>query len=62
MKILINLFGGLVVSMAVIILASLEALVAFLSLRVNWSLVLVLGLSAVFISTFVKRKRYDRHG
>lgn len=63
MKLLVNLFGSLVVSVAIMILASAEALIDFLILRVNWSLIFVLAFAALIIFTLLKKaKTYKGNG
>lgn len=60
MKLLINIFGGLVLSIPVLALASIEKLVDMVAIQVNWSLGVVLFLSALIISTLVKKEKNDQ--
>lgn len=63
MKLLINIFGSLVMTVAILALMSVGALVEYLALHVNWPLVFVLAFSALILVTFLKkRKTYNDHG
>ncbi|MET7253434.1 hypothetical protein [Dyadobacter fermentans] len=61
MKLLINLFGGLVFSIPVLaIIGSIGALVEYAAKNVNWPLVTVLFLSGLFLLTFLRKRKSDK--
>lgn len=68
MNLLIKIFGGLVFSIPVLALASVEAVVSYISANVNWPLVFIVGFSTLIIYTFrrmgkdEKSKTYKHHG
>ncbi len=61
MKLLVNIFGGLVFSIPVVaIIGSVGALVEYAARHINWPLVIVLSLSGLFLLTFLKKPKKDK--
>lgn len=56
MNLLINIFGVLVMTFGVLALASVVAVVDFIAMHVNWSLLVVLFLVVLICYTLLKKE------